>query len=201
MFNTLLANMLIITSIFQGSEHLEFSFGPHYSSHVLYLDGENDYSQGQLGAELGIFNIIPHIGFKIRGAKIEFTGMPHNAFYDIDAYEYIPVTFCGSFDLLPFLDVKWARLTLETGLGVYFWKGLYSGEVVILPDNSEIKEKDIGFIGGATLMLRPHKYLGLEFASRYNYIASADLYKYGFYDKDEKIWENGAGIKIIIPTR
>ncbi|GAH59877.1 unnamed protein product, partial [marine sediment metagenome] len=39
----------------------------------------------------------------------------------------------------------------------------------------------------------------LEYATRYNYIASAELEKYGYFDKDEKIWEHGVGLKIFIP--
>jgi hypothetical protein len=61
------------------------------------------------------------------------------------------------------------------------------------------KGRDIGFVGGFTLQVKPFKFIALEYVTRYNYIASADIYKYGFEDKDEKLWENGIGLKIIIP--
>lgn len=199
MINALMANVLMLTFIVQGSEQLEFSFGPHGSSHILYLDNENDYSQWQFGGEVGIFNIIPHIGIKIRASKLRFTGMPHNMFYDVDAFEYIPLSLCGSFDLLPFFEIKELRFTLETGLSVIFWQGMSGDNVYILSDGTEMKERDIGFIGGATLQLRPHKNFAVEGITRYTYIASTDLNKYGYFDKDEKIWENGVGVKLIIP--
>jgi hypothetical protein len=79
------------------------------------------------------------------------------------------------------------------------WRGLYNGEVLILPTGEKAEEKDIGFVGGLTVQVRPIRYLGIEYAMRYNYLASAEIYKYGFEDKDDKIWENGVGVKFIIP--
>ncbi len=71
--------------------------------------------------------------------------------------------------------------------------------LIVTWDNTEMSEKDIGFVGGLSLQVRPYKLIALEIASRLNYIASSDLEKYGYSDKDEKLWENGVGLKIIMP--
>jgi len=114
-------------------------------------------------------------------------------------YEYLPLTLCTSFDILPFIHSRWVRLSAETGIGIYLWKGFLNDEVITLPSGEKMEERDIGFIGGFTLQLIPLRFIGIEFSSRYNYLASSDIYKYGFYDKDEKIWENGLGLKLILP--
>ncbi|MGD8978984.1 MAG: hypothetical protein PVH23_02805, partial [candidate division WOR-3 bacterium] len=114
-------------------------------------------------------------------------------------WEYTPISVCASFNILPFIRIPWFKATIETGLGYYMWRGLYNGEVLILPTGEKAEEKDIGFVGGLTVQVRPIRYLGIEYAMRYNYLASAEIYKYGFEDKDDKIWENGVGVKFIIP--
>jgi hypothetical protein len=92
------------------------------------------------------------------------------------------------------------------GLKIRGSKARYEGasetnhdEVVLLSNGSTMEEKDIGFVGGLSLQVRPYKLIALEIASRFNYIASSDLEKYGYSDKDEKLWENGVGLKIIMP--
>lgn len=88
---------------------------------------------------------------------------------------------------------------METGFGLYLWRGLDNDEVVVLSNGGTMQEKDIGFVGGLSLQVRPYRLIALEITSRFNYIASSDLEKYGYFDKDEKLWENGVGLKIIIP--
>lgn len=192
----LLSGMLIVVSLFQTGDKLELSLGPSYSSYRLYQDDQYHFDEWHFGGEIAVANIIPHIGLKLRSTKVRF--YPPIIFEE-EYYEYMPITLCTSFDLLPFLKLDWLKLTAEAGLGLYNWKGYWIDHIIVLPSGEKMEEWDIGFVGGITFQLRPIKYLGIEYAMRYNYIASADIYKYGFDDKDDKIWENGIGIKFILP--
>lgn len=194
MLNLILITMLMFNA--SGGEHLEFTVGPHYASYSLYQDEEEAIDKWHFGGEIGITNFIPYIGIKIRGAMLHYDAPVDQEPY---AYEYIPLIFCSSFDLLPFLNVRWLEFTAETGMGLYLWKGLYDDEVIVLPTGEEMKETDIGFVGGLTFQIRPVKYLGVEYATRYHYMATANIYKYGFSDKDDKIWEHAVGLKFILP--
>lgn len=188
-----LSLLLFITTV-QGSDGILFSFSPHYSYNYLYQNDLDPKGEWGFGGELEIKNFIPHIGLKLRASMVDYPASAGS-----NAYEYIPFSLCTSFDILPFVEITWLNLTLETGFGLYLWRGLDNGTVVILPDGTEMEEKDIGFVGGLTLQLRPVRYLAMEYATRFNYIASADLEKYGYFDKDEKIWEHGIGLKVFIP--
>ena len=194
MFNPVFISMMIFT--LPAGEHLEFTVGPHYASYLLYRDEEEARGKWHFGGEVSIANFIPHLGVKVRGAMLHYDALSEPGSY---AYEYTPLIFCTSFDLLPFVNIQWLEFTAETGIGLYLWKGLYNDEVVVLPSGDEMKETDVGFIGGLTLQIRPIKYLGIEYATRYHYIATASIYKYGFSDKDDKIWEHGIGMKFIVP--
>lgn len=191
-----LSGLLILISLFPTSERIEISIGPNYSSYLLYQDTTESIGKWNVGGEIGINNVIPHIGFKLRGTMLKYEAPAEQGPY---AWEYTPLSLCGSFDILPFLKTPWMRLSIETGLGLYFWRGLYDNETIILPTGDTVDEIDIGFVGGVTLQIRPIKYLGIEYAMRYHYIASTNISKYGFFDKDEKIWENGVGINFILP--
>lgn len=193
----LLSGILIATLLFGASDNLQLSIGPSYSSYLLFQNDEDAQGKWNLGGEIAIDNIIPNIGLKLRGTKLSYE-TPIEGPY---VWEYTPLSLCASFNMLPFLKLPWLKVSVETGLGLYLWRGLYDGEVIVLPTGEEADERDIGFVGGATVQLRPIKYLGIEYAMRYNYMASADIYKYGFDDKDDKIWENGVGIKFILPLR
>jgi hypothetical protein len=196
MLHPLLIGMLLFAV--QSTDQFEFSVGPHYASYLLYRDEEDAQGKWQFGAEVAVANFIPHLGIKMRGSMLHYDALAEPGPY---AYEYTPLIFCMSFDLLPFYNAPWLALTAETGLGVYLWRGLYNGDVIVLPTGDKMEETDIGFVGGLTLQVRPIKNLGIEYATRYHYIASADIYKYGFSDKDDKIWEHGAGLKFILPLR
>lgn len=196
MLHNFLSSLFLLIFFIPGSEKIEFSLGPNYSSYQLFQDDEDAVGKWFLGGEIRVADIISNIGLKIRGSLLKYDVFSEQGAY---TYEYMPLTLCTSFNLLPFLKSNWLYLSMETGFGVYFWKGFYNDEIVVLPTGEKMEERDIGFVGGATFQVRPLKRVGIEFASRYNYIASSDLYKYGFYDKDEKIWENGVGIKIILP--
>lgn len=198
MLHSLLISLLIFTYPAGENKETEFSLGLYYSHYGLYGNGSVPsiyaiWTDWRFGAEIGVANFVPNIGLKIRCSSIKY----YSPFEEW--YEYIPLTLCTSFDLLPFLKLKWLRLSAETGFGVYFWKGIWIDQVIVLPNGEKMKERDIGFVGGLTLQLKPHKFIGLEFSSYYHYIASSDLEKYGYFDKDEKLWENGVGLKIIIP--
>ena len=183
-------------SALSGSNGVMLSFSPHYAYHYLYLDDLEPRGEWGFGGELEIRDFIPHIGLKLRGNMVTYPAVSGTNTYE---HEFIPLSLCTSFDLLPFIESTWFKLTLETGFGLYLWRALDNGTVVVLPDASEISERDIGFVGGLTLQLRPITHVAFEYATRYNYIASAELEKYGYFDKDEKIWEHGAGLKIFIP--
>jgi len=192
MFTGFFSTMLLLYCI-QANEHIQFSIGPNYSSYQLFQDSSATQGKWHWGGEIGTINIIPNIGMKIRAAKLSYE-VEQGAY----TYEYTPLTLCTSFNLLPFLKIDWLTLSGETGFGVYFWRKLHENEVVVLP-TGKVDEKDLGFVAGATLLIKPIRFIGLEFITRYNYIASADINKYGYSDKDEKIWENGLGLKIILP--
>ena len=194
MFSSFLPVLLLFNGI-QEPEHMQFSIGANYSSYHFYQDSLEAQGKWGLGGEIAVHNLVSSIDLKLRATKIRFEPATTPAY----AYEYTPITLCTSFDILPFSHAKWLNLSIETGLGIYLWKGLYNEVLIVLPDGKEMDERDIGFVAGATLQIRPIRFVALEFASRYNYIASSDIYKYGYYDKDEKIWENGLGLKIIIP--
>lgn len=192
----LLSGILIAAYLFQPNDNIEFSVGPSFSSYQLFQNDEESMGKWNLGGEIAIDNIVPNIGFKLRGTKLSYEAPPEQGPY---VWEYTPLSLCASFNILPFLKTPWLKVSLETGLGLYIWRGLYDDEVIVLPTGEKAEEKDIGFVGGLTIQVRPMKYLGIEYAMRYNYMASAEIYKYGFDDKDDKIWENGIGVKFILP--
>ena len=194
----LLSGILAATLLFGAGDNIQLSIGPSYSSYLLFQNDEDGKGKWNLGGEIAIDNIIPNIGLKLRGTRLSYEATPEQGPY---AWDYTPLNLCASFNILPFLNTPWLRATIETGLGLYWWRGLYDGEVIVLPTGDKVEERDIGFVGGVTVQLRPIKYLGIEYAMRYNYIASADIYKYGFDDTDDKIWENGMGVKFILPLR
>jgi hypothetical protein len=197
MFQSILASIFFINALAPGTGDLEFSIGPRYSNYRLYQDDNEAIGKWGIAGELGIANIIPNVGIKVKGTKLKYQS-PFGGY--AASYEYMPFTFCTSFNLLPFLNLQWFNLSLETGIGVYFWKGLDDeGQIVTLPEGGKMEDRDIGFVGGFTIQLRPFEFIGLEFSSCYHYIASTDIYKYGLEDKDEKLWENGFGIKITLP--
>jgi hypothetical protein len=196
MFRLLCAGICMFISLSQGMNTRHVSAGPLYSSYLLYQDDEDAVGIWRFGGEIGVINLIPHIGFKVRAAVLEYAAP---SAHGPDKYEFWPVSFCTSFDLLPFLDSELLGLSLETGIGVFFWKGFYNDAIIELPNGELMDERDIGFIAGLTLQLRPIERIGIELGTRYNYIASADLYKYGYSDKDDKIWENGISLKALLP--
>ncbi len=197
MLPAFLSGLLVLTSLFQSSDKVEISFGPHYSPTMLYLDEEDPQTEGLYGGEVGIVNFIPHVGLKLRGGKVEYDAPVG---YSATRFEYMPLILCTSFDMIPFLRLPWVRLTVETGFGLFLWRGVdSSGETIELANGETMDEKDLGFVGGITFQIRPVRYFGVEYAMRYNHIASSNLEKYGFFDKDEKLWEHGIGVKVVVP--
>ncbi len=194
MVHTLLSSVLVLTSLVQWGENIKLSAGPHYSHYLLYQDDQEAQGKWGIGGEIAVVNLIPNIGLKLRGTRLRYEDAENSY-----VYEYTPFSLCTSFNILPFLKLDWMRLSVETGFGLYFWRGLYNDEVIVLPTGEEMDERDLGFVAGLTLQVRPVRYIGVEYSTQYNYIASADIYKYGFLDKDDKIWEHGLGLKIIWP--
>ena len=188
--------LLLFMTMTSGNNGFLLSFSPHYSYHYLYQDDLDPRGEWGFGGELEVRNFVPRIGLKFRANMVTYPAVAATNTYE---YEFIPLSLCTSFDLLPFIEPTWFDLTLETGFGLYLWRAIDNGSVVVLPDSSEMSERDVGFVGGFTLQVRPIAYVALEYATRFNYIASADLEKYGFFDKDEKIWEHGIGLKVFVP--
>lgn len=196
MLHSLLISLFIFTYPAGENKKVEFSIGASYSHFYLYQDIEDSRRKSGFTGEIGITNFIPNIGLKIRGSRVKYEGASETNPYE---YEYVPLTLCTSFNLLPFVESGWLSLSMETGFGLYLWRGLDNDKVVVLPNGDTIQEKDIGFVGGLSLQVRPYRLIALEIASRFNYIASSNLEKYGYSDKDEKLWENGIELKIILP--
>ncbi len=194
MIRNLLSAVFLLFFLSNSVSGTGFSFGIHYSSDLLYLDDENPIQKFNPAAEIEITNLIPHIGIKLRGSQIAFTDNKDN----LTSYKYTPVTLVSTFDLLPFIESQWLEISMETGFGIYLWKGLRNNKVITLPGDTKMNEKDFGFVGGFTVQSRINRFFALAFSSRYNYIASSDIYRYGFSDKDEKIWENGLGLVFVL---
>jgi len=200
-----MANVVILMVIFSAVNSsypagLQFEGGVLYNYCVVSQDNRDFETINNWAGEIGIVNVVPKIGFKLRGSFVEYQPSdidttPVNE--NLITYQYYPLTLCTSFNLMPFFKVSFLRFSMETGIGVYFWKGLYNNEVVVLPAG-KMDEKDFGFTGGLSLQIKPVQFIGIEITSRYHYIASANLEKYGYYDKDEKLWENGIGLKVVL---
>lgn len=193
--------ILILAGPQTGGQKIRFEFGPYYTNSLVSQDNQANRSFYNWGGEIGVRELLPGIGLKLRGSYLKFVAQ------DVDStpfdesrytYEYIPVTLATTFDLLPFWRSNWFGLSLETGMGVYFWKGLLDGSTIELP-TGKMEERDPGFTIGLDFQLRPIRFLAIDLSSRYHYLTSANLNKYGFYDQDEKIWENGLGLKFVLP--
>jgi len=206
MLPTLLSSLITLTSLVQTSS-LEFSLGPHYSYYTLYQDEQDPQSKWALGGEIVLQDFIPYIGLKLRANRLTYDPLPFDYGEGTFIHEYVPFTLCTSFNIFPFVEQGWLHLSLETGFGMYFWQAwIYSSgsqdthlQAPLVEPTEKVNERDIGFVGGFTLQMRPFRNVAIEYATRYNYVFSSNLEKYGFYDKDEKIWENGVGVKFIIP--
>lgn len=204
MLPTFLSSLLILTSLIQTS-NTEFACGVHYSSYALYQDDQAHENRMAIGGELALRNIMPYIGLKLRGSRLTPPAKASDLSGEISIRNYVPLSLCTSFDILPFINMEWLRLSLETGFGLYFWQAWlyypegYDTHLEVVQPAEKTNERDFGFVGGLTLQVRPSRNFAVEYATRYNYIFSSNLEKYGFFDKDEKIWENGVGVKFIIP--
>ncbi|UCC12265.1 MAG: hypothetical protein JSW02_01645 [candidate division WOR-3 bacterium] len=189
-----ISGMLVSSMLFGSMIQRHVAVGPLYSSHLLYRDDEEAMGVWRPAGEIGVMNIVPHIGMKFRATTLRYDAPAEQGSY---SFEYIPLSLCTSFDILPFFDISWLHIGLETGLGMYWWKGLYEDEVITLPTGEAMEERDIGFIVGMTLQIHPLPHIGIEYGTRYHYLTSAEPYKYGFLDKDEKLWEHGIGVKFL----
>jgi len=184
-----------------GGQKIRFELGPCYMNSLISQDNQANKGFYVWGGEAAVRELLPGIGLKLRGSYLKFEGQ------DVDstpfdesryAFEYIPVTLAATFDLLPFWKSERFDLSLETGMGVYFWRGMLDGETMEIP-TGKMEERDPGFTIGLDFQVRPVRFLAIDLSSRYHYLASANLNKYGFYDQDEKIWENGLGLKFVLP--
>lgn len=154
---------------------------------------------------LKLKDLIPGIGLELTGNQLKFSRSDNDTTpMDESLYElrYTPFSLCGTYDSSPLFPNRFLRLFLTAGLGFYLWENRYEGKVITLPDSlggGEIKEQDIGFVGGIGLEFTPLRFLGLELVTRYHYIASCEFDKYGPWDKDEKLWETRIGLNFYLP--
>lgn len=200
MFNAVLTLITLNTAMdFYAPRRLEF--GPVYSYSLLKQDEQDNKGLYHWGGELGIRNLLPGIGLKMKASFLKLNALDIDTTAEDEsryAYRYIPLTLATTFNLLPFLKTDRLSLSLETGLGVCWWQGLYHDKVIEIPTGT-MDEKDLEFTAGLNFQFRLINYLALEMLSRYHYLASANLEKYGYADKDDKLLENGFGLKIILP--
>ncbi len=171
--------------------------GPAYSNYLLFQDSEEEAKgKYQWGIHAGVSNIIPKLGIEFSGAIIRYDAPPEQGPY---AYRYTPLTFTITYDLLPFLKTGLIQLNMKTGFGWYLWQGLFNDQVITLPTGDKMDEKDLGFTGGLELQIKPLNNLAIFSHLQYHYLTSSNIYKYGFFDKDEKFFVNGFGLKLFLP--
>ncbi len=191
--NLILLPMLCFGIFNPRHDARQIYIAPSYSSYLLYQDSaEEAKGKWHWGVQTGIANLIPKITLKLSGAMLRYDAPPETGPY---AYKYTPLILTTNFSLLPFLRTSWFTLNLETGLGLYLWQGLYNNQVIILPSGEKMDEKDLGFVAGGELQIKPFSNVAVFGYFQYHYLASANIYKYGFYDKDEKLLVNGFGIR------
>ncbi|MEO0124164.1 MAG: hypothetical protein ABIL69_09215 [candidate division WOR-3 bacterium] len=171
--------------------------GPNYSNYLLFQDTLKE-SKGkyQWGIQIGVANIIPKLGIEFSGAIVRYDAPPDQGPF---AYKYTPLTFTITYNLLPFLKTGLFQLHLKTGFGWYLWQGLFNDQVITLPTGDKMDEKDLGFTGGLEFQIKPLDNLALFSHLQYHYLTSSNIYKYGFFDKDEKFFVNGFGLKFFLP--
>jgi hypothetical protein len=193
----LLMAVTLWTSLSERPVYRQFYAGPDCAFYLLYQDSLEARTRWQFGGETGIENIIANIGIRVHGTYLQYEVPASGA--EPYIYDYIPVSFCIEFNMLPFIQNRRAAIYLLTGLGLYLWKGSFNGETITLPSGGKMEEKDLGFVGGLSLRLKLRKNVGIEAVSRYHYMTSANIDKYGYFDKDDKLWENGLSLKFLFP--
>lgn len=194
--SSLLIPIIFVWSLNLKLDACQIFVGGSYSSYLLYQDENDPKGKWQWEMQSGISNIIPNLGLKISGTVIRYKAPPEVGPYE---YKYTPIVLTFNYNLLPFLRTGFLQLNLETGFGVFFWQGLYRGNVIVLPSGEKMDEEDLGFIGGLELVLKPINNLGISSQISYQYVTSSNIYKYGYFDKDEKFFINGFGIKLFLP--
>jgi hypothetical protein len=193
--NTILIPILFAGLLNPKADKFQFFIGPSYSSYLLYQDEEEEKETRQWGVQTGFANIIPKLGIKFTAASVRYDAPVELGPY---SYKYTPLTITLNYNLLPFLKTGLIQINLETGLGWYLWRGLYENEVITLPTGEKMDEKDLGFTGGLELQIKPLNNLGIVSNLQYHYLTSSNIYKYGYFDKDEKLLVNGIGLRLFI---
>lgn len=192
----LLIPIIFVWSLNSKLDACQIFVGGSYSSYLLYQDEDDPKGKWQWEMQSGISNIIPNLGLKVSGTVISY-----KAPFEVGPYEYKynPIVLTFNYNLLPFLKTGMIQLNLQTGFGLFFWQGLYNGNVIVLPSGEKMEEKDLGFVGGVELILKPINNLGISAQLLYQYLTSSNIYKYGYFDKDEKFFINGFGLKLFLP--
>ncbi|MEO0136063.1 MAG: hypothetical protein ABIL40_03025 [candidate division WOR-3 bacterium] len=171
--------------------------GPNYSNYLLYQDTlKEPKSKYQWSIQIGVANIIPKLGIEFSGAIVRYDAPPEQGPF---AYKYTPLTLTITYNLLPFLKTGLFQMHLKTGFGWYLWQGLFNDQVITLPTGDKMDEKDLGFTGALEFQIKPLDNLALFSHLQYHYLTSSNIYKYGFFDKDEKVFVNGFGLKFFLP--
>ncbi len=189
--------MLIFGFLNPRPDTRQVFIGPSYACYFLYQDDEDEpKAKWQWGIRAGVENIIPKLGIEVSGSVIRYDAPLEQGPY---SYKYTPLTLTLNYNLLPFLKTGLVQFDIKTGLGWYLWQGLYSGEVITLPTGDKMDERDLGFIGGLEIQIKPIDNLAVFSYLEYHYLTSSNIYKYGYFDKDEKIIVNGLGLKFFLP--
>ncbi len=193
-----LISIILISGILNPrADARQVFIGPAYSNYLLFQDSEEEAKgKYQWGIQMGVANIIPKLGVELSGAVVRYDAPPEQGPY---AYKYTPLTLTITYNLLPFLKTALIQMNLKTGFGWYLWQGLYNDQVIILPTGDKMDEKDLGFTGGLEFQFKPLNNLALFSHLQYHYLTSSNIYKYGYFDKDEKFFVNGFGMKFFLP--
>jgi len=194
--NTILIPIIFASFLNPQADKFQVFIGPSYSSYLLYQDQDETKETWQWGIQAGIANIIPKLGIKFSATSVRYdTTMVFGKY----SYRYTPLTITLNYNILPFLKTGLIKMEIQTGFGWYLWQGLFNDEVITLPTGEKMDEKDLGFTGGLELQIKPLDNLALFSSLNYHYLTSSNIYKYGYFDKDEKLLVNGFGLKIFFP--
>ncbi|MCX7994353.1 MAG: hypothetical protein N3A65_01075 [candidate division WOR-3 bacterium] len=195
-------NLLVLPILYCGIlnprlDARQIFISPTYSNYLLYQDSDEEpKGKWQWGIQVGVANLIPKLGIEFSGALIRYDAPPEQGPY---AYKYTPLTFTINFNILPFLKTSLIQMYIKTGFGLYLWQGLFNNQVITLPTGDKMDEKDLGFTGGMEFQIKPLDNLAIFSHLQYHYLTSSNIYKYGYFDKDEKFFVNGFGLKIFVP--
>ncbi len=147
------------------------------------------------GAELGVRDVLPGIGFDLgfRRFGVEKT-VEEDTSSKLQRWEGYFFDGSAVFESWPFLEGP-VGIKLRPG-GFYSpWRMLEDGEIIAISpedttgDTLYMDERDWGVLFGGSIMYRPIPFLILEAGVNHRQIFSLDINKYGDEDTDERFLE------------